>query len=311
MRINELKKVQINGLEQWVLVRGNSPEAPLLIQVQAGPGFPMIPEANAMEKKLQWEDEYLIAYWDQRGCGKSYNNQIDPQTMNFAQLADDVLAMTEYLLQKYKKERAVLVGYSLGATIGLMAVSKNNSLFSRLFLVGIDIDVPVANKYVMEFALTKASERNNERALKDAKEISGLKITNSKSFQRRAKLVGNMGGIMVNSNYNKLLIGTIRNMLFSKAYRLLDIPKTIKGMEFCQDTLLPEMDRLNLFNHEMNIDIPVHFIQGKKDAVAPEHIARKYFDYLPAKEKAYHTFENSAHLPHLEEPGKFMGIMRL
>ena len=61
MRINYLEKVMINDSEQWILVRGKSSEVPLIIHVQAGPGFPMIPEAHTMDKNLHLENDYLVA----------------------------------------------------------------------------------------------------------------------------------------------------------------------------------------------------------------------------------------------------------
>src|SRR4029453_17381199 len=70
MRVDSLEKVVINDSEQWILVRGKSSKAPLILHVQAGPGLPIIPEARAMEKKLNLETDYLVAYWDQRACGK-------------------------------------------------------------------------------------------------------------------------------------------------------------------------------------------------------------------------------------------------
>ena len=81
--MNSLNKVMINGTAQWVLVRGQKADAPLIIHVQAGPGLPMIPEAKAMEKMLHLEQDYLVAYWDQRGCGKSFNKKLDPRSINF------------------------------------------------------------------------------------------------------------------------------------------------------------------------------------------------------------------------------------
>ena len=66
MRIDNLENVTINDSKQWILVRGRSIDASLIIHVQAGPGFAMIPEARAMEKNLHLEDDYLVAYWDQR-----------------------------------------------------------------------------------------------------------------------------------------------------------------------------------------------------------------------------------------------------
>ena len=67
-------------------------------------------------------------------------------------------------------------------------------------------------------------------------------------------------------------------MIFSKAYRLSDIPKTIKGMECCQDAVLPEMNTLNLFDSIKSIDVPVHFIHGKQDGISPYQIAVKYYE---------------------------------
>ncbi len=307
--MNNLEKVNINDNDQWILVRGDE-EAPLLIHVQAGPGFPMIPEANAMKKLFRFEEDHLVAYWDQRGCGKSFNKSTDPKTINFSQLPDDLIVCTKYLLTKYKKKKAILVGYSIGATVGLMAASKERNLFSRLFLVGIDIDIPSANKSLVEFTLAKAKERNNNKWMKEAVELSETKITETKAFQRRAKLLTNLGGINIRSNYNQLLKASITGMLFSKSYRLSDIPRTIQGMEFCQNALLPELDTLNLFDRIKSIDVPVHFIQGKQDAVAPYQIGLDYYKYLQAREKTFTAFEHSAHMPHYEEPGKFTATLR-
>jgi pimeloyl-ACP methyl ester carboxylesterase len=309
MTINSLEKVTINFSEQWILVRGKSADAPLIIHVQAGPGLPMIPEANAMEKQLNLENDYLVAYWDQRACGKSYNKNSDPKTINLSQLADDVLTCTKYLLIKYIKEKAIIIGYSIGATVSLMAAAKNSGIFDCLFLVGIDIDIPTANKYAIEYATSKARETNNKKLIKRAVDLSQVSITNTRQFQKRAKLLTDLGGIKAGSTYNQLMATTISNMLFSKAYRLRDIPKTIKGMEFCQNALLPVLNSLNLFDKVKSIDVPVHFIQGKQDGIAPYQTAVKYYEYIQTDVKSFHCFDNSAHMPHYDEPKKFAHLL--
>src|SRR4051794_4337285 len=115
-----LEKININNSSQWVFVRGRNINAPLLIHVQAGPGLPMISEANKMEKLLHLENNFLVAYWDQRDCGKSYSKKIVPQSLNLQQMADDITSCTKYLLKKYNKDRAVIIGYSIGATTSLI-----------------------------------------------------------------------------------------------------------------------------------------------------------------------------------------------
>ena len=309
MAISSLEKVVINASEQWILVRGKSKDAPLIIHVQAGPGFPMIPEARAIEKNLHLENDYLVAYWDPRACGKSFNKKIDPKTINFSQLTDDVLSCTEYLLRKCKKDKAIIVGYSQGATLALMAAAKDKTLFDRLFLVGLDIDLPTANKYAIDFALSKATEKNKGSLMKQAIELHKNPVNNARQFQKRAKLLTNLGGIKRDTSYNQLLIATTLNMIFSKAYRLSDIPRMIKGMEFCQDALLPEFNTLNLFQRIDSVNVPAHFVHGKLDAISPYQTAIKYYEYLRAK-KTFSSFDHSAHMPHYDEPEKFGKLLR-
>jgi pimeloyl-ACP methyl ester carboxylesterase len=309
MEINSLEKINVNNSEQWLLIRGKNSEAPLILQVQAGPGLPIIPEANAMEKLLHLENNYLVAYWDQRGCGKSFNKNIDPKTVNFSQLTNDIIECTKYLLKKYNKEKAILIGYSIGATTSLMAATRDSSIFSELFLAGIDIDIPTANKFALEFAMNKARERNNNKLIKQVIRLGEKPILESKRFQERAKLLTDLGGIKRNSSYNQLLLFSIKNMLFSKSYRFKDIPKTIKGMEFCQNALLPELDTLNLFDKIQAVQVPVHFIQGKLDAVAPYQTAVRFYEYLQADTKTFTVFDNSAHMVQYEESEKFVKLL--
>jgi pimeloyl-ACP methyl ester carboxylesterase len=49
--------------------------------------------------------------------------------------------------------------------------------------------------------------------------------------------------------------------------------------------------------------------QGRLDQVAPPGPAQRFFDSLTAPSKQLVWFENSAHSPHLEEPGKFRDLL--
>lgn len=307
--MNTAEKITLNNNEQWIMVRGKNTNAPLLIHVQAGPGLPMIPEADAMEKALGLEEQYVVAYWDQRGCGKSFHENTNPKTITLAQMSDDIIECTKYLLKKYKKDKAILVGYSIGATTSLMAASKDDSLFSHVFLVGMDIDIPKANDFILEFATAKAKAQNNDKLVRQIAALGKRPILESKRFQERAKIITNLGGIKNGSSYNQFLLSTIKNMLLSKAYSLADIPKTIKGMDFCQNALLPEMDTLNLFNTVPSVNVPVHFLQGKLDGVVPYQVAVDYYQYLQAENKSFTDFEHSAHLIQYDESEKFVQVL--
>jgi pimeloyl-ACP methyl ester carboxylesterase len=67
--------------------------------------------------------------------------------------------------------------------------------------------------------------------------------------------------------------------------------------------------RLDLIAALPRIDVPVVLVQGRHDQVAPGAAAERYAGLLQAPSKRLVWFENSAHTPHLEEPGKFRDLL--
>ena len=57
------------------------------------------------------------------------------------------------------------------------------------------------------------------------------------------------------------------------------------------------------------LDVPVVMVQGRRDQVAPGAAAQRYASTLQAPGKRLVWFDNSAHTPHLEEPGKFRDLL--
>src|SRR5438046_2995951 len=98
--INMLLKLQIEGVEQWLLIRGRDRARPVLVVVQSGPGLPMIHEARVFQDRLRLENEFVVVYWDQRGCGKSYSPDIPPDSLHFDQMAADTRAVIEAVQER-------------------------------------------------------------------------------------------------------------------------------------------------------------------------------------------------------------------
>ena len=57
------------------------------------------------------------------------------------------------------------------------------------------------------------------------------------------------------------------------------------------------------------LDVPVVMVQGRHDQVVPGSAAQRYVGSLQAPSKRLVWFDNSAHTPHLEEPGKFRDLL--
>jgi len=117
-RIDSLESFEIGGTEQWVLLRGNPLAGRVLLIVQQGPGLPLIHEADAIERRLRIEPHVLVAYWDQRGTGRSCG--ADVATLDLARLVSDVREMVDTLCARRRVDRVDIAGFSLGATLATM-----------------------------------------------------------------------------------------------------------------------------------------------------------------------------------------------
>src|SRR5262249_32418262 len=61
-----------------------------LLIVQHGPGFPLLHEVKKFRRRLDLERDYLVVYWEQRGCGDAPADEA--RRVALAQQVDDLQA---------------------------------------------------------------------------------------------------------------------------------------------------------------------------------------------------------------------------
>ena len=100
--INSLEPVRIGGIDQWVEVRGQNVNNPILLFIHGGPGIAFIPLAGAWQ--ASWERYFTVVQWDQRGAGKTYasnDKELQRRTMNVPQMEQDTLEVVNYLRNRF------------------------------------------------------------------------------------------------------------------------------------------------------------------------------------------------------------------
>lgn len=95
----------------------------------------------------------------------------------------------------------------------------------------------------------------------------------------------------------------------SPDYSAGDVLRTVRGITATQAALLPELATMDLAATVPRLDVPVVMVQGRLDQVAPAAAAQRYASALQSPGKQLVWFENSAHTPHLEEPGRFRDLV--
>jgi pimeloyl-ACP methyl ester carboxylesterase len=308
--ISRLERIRLGGAEQWIRIQGKDTTNPVLLLIQQGPGLPMLNEAADDNKLWQLEDEFVVVYWDQRACGKSFSSTIPPQSMTVEQLITDTHELIQELTQRFNTTHLYVTGFSFGATIALLTASHHPEHIRAVVGVGPDIQFDQAERFMYDFALEQAMRRGNNRALRELLRISPPPHLNSKNFSTRAKWVTNFEGANRQETYTRLLLKTLRQLVLSRDYTLSDIVGTLRGIGFSQDHLLPVLAGLDLFQMLPRMDVPVFLLQGRHDYIAPPTIAEQYYQALQAPQgKQLIWFDESAHMPQYEEPDKFREIL--
>ena len=67
--IAEIGYRRLGGVDQWMMIRGESVANPPLIMLHGGPGFSETGLFRHFNAPL--EKSFTVVYWDQRGAGKS------------------------------------------------------------------------------------------------------------------------------------------------------------------------------------------------------------------------------------------------
>ena len=110
--ISEKIFIKIGGVEQGMFIRGKDIKNPVLLFVHGGPSFP---EYFLVDKyPVGLEDHFTVCYWEQRGGGISYTPYVTLESMTLEQLASDAIEVTNYLRNRFKKEKIYIMAHSGG-----------------------------------------------------------------------------------------------------------------------------------------------------------------------------------------------------
>jgi pimeloyl-ACP methyl ester carboxylesterase len=308
MTIDTLEAVRLGDSAQWIRVRSADASNPVLLLIQQGPGLPMINEARRFERLLGLEKSFSVVYWDQRGCGRSLRGHNGDKGIGLDQMVGDTVALLEILRERFGK-KTLVAGFSFGATLGAYAVARRPDLVATLVAVGTDVDGVAAGNGAYDFALNRARQNGNRRALRQLEAIGPPPHLRLEQFSTRVRWATTFGGVTTNETYGTLVRGLLASLVRSPDYSTADVIRTVRGISTTQAALLSEIAAVDLVRDLPRIDVPVVMAQGRLDQVAPGEAAERYANVLEAPSKKLVWFERSAHTPHLEEPDKFRDVL--
>lgn len=169
--IDEAEFVPINGVEQWVTIRGRDRANPVILVVGGlgvdSPGAVASPFVGAFQP---WERSFTVVQWDMRGAGKTFakaGNKLDPD-LGVDLLTRDALALTDELRGRLGKRKIVLLGLSFGSTLAARLAHDHPELYSAYVAAGQIADPRIVRETAaIEYVRTLARARGDLAALAD------------------------------------------------------------------------------------------------------------------------------------------------
>ena len=154
--VAELTEVDVGEHDLAIMIRGQSTTSPVLLFLAGGPGGS---ELGAMRRHSEGlEEDFVVATLDQRGTGRSYD-ELDPtETLTLDEAVADVVAVTEYLRDRFDEPKVHLVGQSWGPTLGVLAVQERPDLFHAYVGVGQMVSQTATDRIFYEDTLAWARE---------------------------------------------------------------------------------------------------------------------------------------------------------
>ncbi|GAB2697826.1 alpha/beta hydrolase [Mucilaginibacter koreensis] len=304
--VQETYQVQINGVKQWVYVRGQDRDNPIILFVHGGPASPMAPLTWMFQRPI--EEYFTVVNYDQRASGKTYatNDTLHlAATLHIEQYVNDAIELAEQVCKRYRKQKLILIGHSWGTIIGMKAALKRPDLFYAYAGIGQVINTTENERLSFEYGMAQAKKFRNEKALKELQSIApypGNKpITRERIIIARTwpQYYGGLSAYRNNSFY------FFNGPLLSPAYNLTDADAISNGSLFTLWRVMPEFLNVN-FKPVHRFPIPVFMFMGRHDYTTPNVPTEVWLSQVKAPMKRGIWFEHSAHLIPLEEPGKLL-----
>ncbi|GFN31393.1 alpha/beta fold hydrolase [Paenibacillus xylaniclasticus] len=167
--IDVIHKLTLGGEEQWYVARGRSSELPLLLFLHGGPGSPQTGAQHKYNREL--EHHYIVVNWDQRGGGKSYRPGMDPSGMTIEQLLADAYELTQHLLQRFGKEKLVVMGHSMGAVLGAQFAARHPERIAVYVGINQPVNRVEEEERTHQYVLTESKKRHITKAMQQLERI--------------------------------------------------------------------------------------------------------------------------------------------
>lgn len=295
----------VDGASLYLETRGAERSAPVLLWLHGGPGGAARPLFRYFNSDL--EQHFVVAYWDQRGAGRSYDPEADPRQLSIARHVADLDAVVDHLRRSFGRDDVILIGHSWGGALGLLYARDHPSKVAAFVAVAPVVAALEGQQAEYDFVLAEATRRGDRDALARLREIGKPPYDSAAEVLAIGQLTDRYGGVFHQAPNRPWLL---LSGLFGGLATPWEVPRLIRATEVSLDAMYEELLGLDLSQSVPSVDVPVFFLLGRHDRRVDARLAARYLERLRAPSKKLIWFEGSAHNVPFEEPERFDRTVR-
>lgn len=305
--ISEKIFININGVPQGMFIQGKDANNPVLLYLHGG----MPDYFLKQEYPTGLEEIFTVVWWEQRGTGLSYSDDIPKESITQEQLIADTLEVTNYLRKRFQQDKIYLMGHSGGTFFGIQAAAQHPELYRAYIGVAQISNTLKSEKLAYDYMLEQFKAAGDTDMVR---KLEAAPVTMEGGVPMEYHMIRDIAmhslGIGTTHDMRSIVTGllvpsfTFREYTLSEKFKLWR-GKARNGISILWTAAL----NTDLSQQTTEFEIPVYFFEGIYDYTCNYGVAKEYFDRLHAPIKGFYTFENSAHSPIFEEPEKARNIL--
>jgi len=298
--IDEAAYVKIGGIEQWITIRGEDRESPVLLFLHGGPGDVTTPWSFMYF--APWQKQFTVVQWDERGAGRTLRKNgpgIAP-TIKVDRMVQDGIELTEYLRKHLGKEKIVIVGHSFGSLLAARMARARPELFYAYVGTGQVVDTEKNESSRYEALLNKAKTTGDARAIEELGRVGRPPYESGEGGRVLHKWANRFEGA------DQFLYGTIGLALVAPGYSMRDINASADGQMLSGERLWREIKAETPNEVGLEFAIPFFVFQGEEDFTTSTALAQQYAESVKAPRKEFVVIKSSGHFAVFMRSNEFL-----
>jgi len=275
-----LEKVQLGGTEQWITIRGQDADKPVLLYLGiGGPGAGGFPASALVLKPL--EEHFVVVNWDQPGTGKSYG-AVPIETLTVDKFISDAHELTLLMKERFGEDKIYVLGLSWGTILGTKLVQQYPQDYYAYIGTGQMVNTTENDRIGYRLALQLAQDQGDQRLAQRLAGYGEPPYSGEGMALKYAAYNNVLFDYMGSANLQTVLLLVPQ---FAREYGLVDKVNFARGLAQSFAVVYPQLQDLDFTVQAARMEVPMYFLVGRRDVNAVAALVEDYYNLLQAPYK--------------------------